>query len=112
MENKIFDYDEVITKKEKLKNDIVAEYKYIQVSTLGGKENTAIILTISLDKKEKWDYGILENSRYYKIIIDIFGVMQVCSSSYKIKKIRKKRVKNLNEAIEYINREITENKGI
>ncbi len=111
MENKIFDYNEIITNIENIKNSIIAEYKYIKISTLGGRENTAIILTISLDKKEDWANGILENSRYYKIDIDINGTVENFTASYKVKKIRKRKVESLNEAIKYINEKLERERG-
>lgn len=106
MENKIFDYDKAIAVRGKLTNDIKAEYKSIRISTLGGKENTSIMITLSLDKKENWAYGILENSRYYHFSIEKNGVVENFTSSYKLKRIRKKRVKSLSEAVAYINEKI------
>jgi hypothetical protein len=43
-------------------------FPYVNVnrSTLGGEDRASLLATISLDKKEKWNNGILENSRYAK----------------------------------------------
>jgi hypothetical protein len=49
-----------------LKTEIRAPYVSGYVSTLGGEQNSSILLTISLDKRENWISGILENSRYAK----------------------------------------------
>jgi len=103
---KIFDYEKLQTEKENIYNAIKAEYKYIQISILGGKENVALMIRLSLDKKETWEYGIFENSKYYHFHIDNYGSIENFSNSHRVKKVRKKRVKNLTEAIEYINKKI------
>ena len=112
MQNKIFDYNEIIEKREKIENDILAEYKKVRISILGGKENSALIVTVSLDKKNNWAYGILQNSRYYHFDIDRNGIVENFSGSYKVKKIRKKRVKSLKEAVEYINKNLQKQRGL
>ena len=109
---KIFDYEKLQAEKENIYNAIKAEYKYIQVSTLGGKENVTLLIRLSLDKKETWQYGIFENSRYYHFHIDNNGTVENFSKSYKCEKIRKKRVKSLIEAINYINEKINKTKGV
>lgn len=38
-----------------------------RVSTLSGEESASVMVTISLDPRESWNYGILENSRFVKL---------------------------------------------
>ena len=103
----IYNYEDIKDKKREIIDKINAEYKFIRISTLGGIERACIMLSLSLDKKEDWAYGIFENSRYYHISIDRNGTVEnFCNS--KVKRIRKKTVKSLDEAIEYINKKIRE----
>lgn len=37
------------------------------VSTLGGEDRSSVMVTVSLDPRESWTNGILENSRYAKL---------------------------------------------
>lgn len=89
-----------------IKDKIKAEYCTVYISTLGGINNTSIIIRLSLDKKENWKNGIFHNSKYYIFHIDKYGVIENFSCDYKLKKIRKKTVKTIDEAIEYINKKI------
>ena len=69
-----------------------------QVSTLGGPERPTIMLVVSLQDKQEWKYGILENSPYAKISIDHKGVMEMFSGCL-IPKLRKTKVKSTHDAI-------------
>lgn len=42
-------------------------YVRAHVSTLGGEDRASVLVTVSLDPKETWSNGILENSRYAKL---------------------------------------------
>jgi len=68
------------------------------VSTLGGKEKPAILLTTSLMNKEQWHNGILENSRYAKWHIGYNGSMELISG-HGVAKFRKVKVKNTHDVI-------------
>jgi len=87
-------------------SNIKAEYKTGQISTLGGKERPSLILRISKDKKEDWENGIYHNSRYYIIHIDYEGRLECFSHGLDTNKIRKKTVKDIKQALEYINAKI------
>ena len=105
----IFNYDDIISKVQDLKEKINANYKHLQVSSLGGKENSALLVTISLDKKEDWYNGILQNSKYYMFHIDRLGNVENFNRSHEVKQVRKKKVNTLDEAIRYINDKIKVN---
>ena len=104
----IYDYDYAINHRQDIIDKIDAEFKVIRVSTLGGRDNACIMLTLSLDKKDTWAFGILQNSRYYQISIDRLGVVENFTCGLKVKSIRKKTVKSLDEALEYINKKLGE----
>ena len=82
--------------------------KYIRatISTLGGTERPTLMITVSLEDKKDWANDILQNSRYRKISIDHDGTVDNFTSSHNLKKIRKKRVKSIRDAISYINKNI------
>ncbi len=104
----IYDYENIKHQKREIADKINSEYKWLNISTLGGVENACIMLSLSLDKKEDWAYGIFHNSRYYQFSIDRNGTIENFTCSNKVKPIRKKTVKSLDEAIEYINKKIKE----
>lgn len=103
---KIFDYEKLKTEKENIYNAINAEYKRVQISTLGGYDKVTLLIRLSLDKKESWEYGIFENSRYYHFHISNNGTVENFSRGHDTNKIRKKTVKSLEDAIKYINEKI------
>lgn len=104
----IFDYISLQNKEQDIMDKIQAEYKHVHISTLGGKENISIIIQLSLDKKETWINNIFHNSRYYLFHIYNNGVVENFSRSHEVKHIRKKTVKTLQQAIDYINKSIQE----
>lgn len=42
-------------------------YVNARVSTLGGEDRSSVMVAVSLDPREAWTYGYLENSRYAKL---------------------------------------------
>jgi len=88
---------------EKLKSGIKAPFVNVYKSTLGGVERTSILITVSLDPRESWVNGILENSRYFKMHYSYDGILEYISGSVKF---RKTRPKNVEDAIAKINKVI------
>jgi hypothetical protein len=79
------------------------------VSTLGGIDRAAIMIKLSLDDRSTWPNGIFENSRFMHISIDTDGTVEQFCKDYKIAgKFRKIHVKSLKQAIEKINKYISE----
>jgi hypothetical protein len=68
------------------------------VSTLGGNHRPSMMLTASLDPKDTWINGILENSRYGKFHIDYNGTMEM-HSGYGVAKFRKCKIKGTQDLI-------------
>lgn len=54
-------------------DQLLGKFPWINVdrSTLGGEERASLFIKVSLDPKETWEYGILENSRWA-----LFGVQR------------------------------------
>jgi hypothetical protein len=75
-------------------------FKYISgyISTLGGMHQPTIMLSVSLQSKDEWKYGIMENSPYAHISIDHDGVMEMFSGCI-IPKLRKTHVSSTQEVI-------------
>jgi hypothetical protein len=88
---------------QKLKDGIQAPHKNIYKSTLGGIERTSIMITLSLDPKEEWKNGILQNSRYCMFHYNVDGSLEQFSRQYNLPKFRKTRVKSVDDAIAKIN---------
>jgi hypothetical protein len=86
----------------KLKSGIKAPYVSAYKSTLGGADRVSVMLTISLDKKDDWENGILQNSNYGNFSIDNDGVIEHFSGSMK-PYMRKTRFKNPDEVVQKIN---------
>ena len=99
---KLFNYENIITTMQTIKEGLNFPYINIRYSTLGGKENISIILCISKDNEKNWKYGIFENSKYGKLGIENNGIIKLYSGN--IGKFRKYRAKNINTLIEKINK--------
>ena len=106
----VFNYNDVGEIQNKLRNGINAPYKNIYHSTLGGKDRVAILITISLDPREEWVNGILENSNYIKLDFTKDGTVEYISGR-KIGGFRKIKSNNVEEAIKKINRYIERDGG-
>ena len=70
----------------------IGPYVNAYVSTLGGSERPSVLVTVSLDPKEEWHNGILENSTYGKYHIGHDGVIESISGPLRIRKTRFKHV--------------------
>ena len=100
----IFDINNVKEVVEYLKNNINAPFVRVQHSTLGGEHNVSILLVFSLDEKENWYNGILENSRYARFHIDRNGIVEQFTISHLLPiKFRKCRVKTYQDVAKKIN---------
>ncbi len=100
MKNSLFSINTIVPTEIQLQT-LKFPYVHVQHSTLGGAENVAILLTISLDPKHTWANGILHNSRYAMIHIDNDGRVEQFSG-YQIK-LRKFTAKNMAQVIDKIN---------
>lgn len=62
-------------------------------STLGGEERASLFVKLSLDPREAWAYGILQNSRWAMFSIQ-GGKMSLYSGDRTLPKFRKVAVKD------------------
>jgi len=91
-------------KAEQLANDLEQKLKApfvrARVSALGGPERASVLLTVSLDPRESWVNGIIENSRLMRFHIGGEGVIeQHVHFSREIPKFRKTRFSYADEAV-------------
>lgn len=75
-------------------------FKYISgvVSTLGGVHRPTILLKVSLQSKDEWKNGYIENSPYAQINIGYDGVIEMFSGCLK-PKLRKTTIDSTQEAL-------------
>jgi len=97
-----------------IKDSITAPYVSTQISTLGGGagpvfKRAAILITISLQPKNDWPNGILENSTYGRFSLDSTGGLEMFSGHARMK-FRKTAVKTVEEAIKKLNNWVLVNK--
>lgn len=98
----IFLHKDAESLKEKIKEGLSAPWKQVQYSALGGDERGSFLIAVSLDKKENWQNGYLENSRYARFHLNNTGELEHFSGSG-MGKFRKSRVKDVDAAIAKIN---------
>jgi len=108
----IFNVDTAKDFANQLNTQIKAPFVKTQISTLGGNENISVLLLIAMDKKENWNYGILENSKYARFHISNKGVIERFRSNKFKNKFRKIRVKNVQQAIDKINQSIASEQSL
>lgn len=86
-----------------LKRQINAPYVGGYKSTLGGAHRVSLLLVVSLDPRETWQNGILENSRYTKLSIYVDGTIEDISG-HGMTRFRKSRAKSFDDVINKINK--------
>ena len=101
------DKDELL---RKVKSEIKAPVVGAQISTLGGADRATIMLVVSLDPKDEWSNGILENSRYFRMSLERDGKLKLFSGGHGMKTFRRRRVKSVDDAIKAINQYIQQEK--
>jgi len=79
----IFDPDKATDELNKLKGKIDAGYVNSYVSTLGGKERASIMLTVTVEPKDKWANNIRENATIFQFDIARNGDVDNFRSSWK-----------------------------
>jgi hypothetical protein len=91
-----------------IKQELGKEIAFVSgyVTALGGKERATIMIAISTKPKNEWPNGIFQNTPYSHIRIEMDGTVESFSGS--LPKMRKFRVKSIDDAIrkikEYINK--------
>lgn len=96
---------------ETMRKKINAPYVTAQISTLGGKDRASILLTVSLQDKKDWSNGILQNSPYAMFHLSRDGSLEHFSGKITdTGKMRKTKVKSLDDAVDKINKFISSGK--
>jgi hypothetical protein len=94
---------------ERLRKELNAPEKSVTVSTLGGAHRPSVMIRLSLDPKSEWEGGIYQNSRWIIFSIHYPGnKLELVGKSHTIKqKFRKATIKNVDGAIQKINKYIS-----
>lgn len=99
----LFSYENVEDAKVQLEEGLDFPYVGVQSSTLAGKENVSILITVSKDPESEWPNHILQNSCYGKIHILRDGtVEQFCGWRLKLRKFKGKSIEHVIEKINKI----------
>lgn len=102
----LFNHSNVDEVRSKLVNGLNYPFVSCTISSLGGKENMSMLLTISKNARENWHFGILENSEYLKLHISNKGKVEGFSGSLKLRSFT---ASNIDKVISNINK--LNNKG-
>jgi hypothetical protein len=97
---------------ETLQSGIHAPVVKVWKSTLGGADRVSILILVSLDPRETWTNGILENSRYFRMDYLMNGSLELFSGGFRMLKFRKARVKSPDDAVMKINKYIELNQSV
>jgi len=100
---KLFSFENADDFRNELVKGLNFPFVSCNISTLGGRENIAILLAISHEAREKWHNGIFENSPYRRFDIDNKGNVENFTSRYTLKHIRKFKAKSISHLIEKLN---------
>ncbi len=100
----LFNIDNASEIINKFKTHIHAAFVNGSVMSLGRDDKATIYLTISLDPKDKWSNGIIENSRYFKLSLQRNGEMELFSGGTRKLRFRKTKAKNIDDAILKLNK--------
>ena len=97
VKNSLFNKDTARNLIDDLKEKLSFPYIGARISTLGGRDNPVILLTVSADPKESWINGILENNKYRRFSIYNDGTVEnfIASDMTKIRKFTAKSVEDI-----------------
>jgi len=110
-------YPDVLKLRDEVGIELKKRFPMFQsvISTLGGEDKAAIMVTFSLDHKSTWPNGYIENARYYRISIDhtptMFEVENfVCVRGFKMRSFKisesTKVIEKLNQFYDKIIKEL------
>ena len=86
-----------------IKKGIDAPWVSVQKSTLGGDENVAIMIKLSLDPEKDWANKIYQNSRFAMVRLGANGEMEMFASERKLKNMRRTKFKSAKDVVQKIN---------
>ena len=79
-------------------------WKSVAKSTLGGDENVAIMIKVTVEPEKDWPNKILHNAKFGMIRIATDGTMEMFASGHKIKNMRKTKVRSAKDVVTKINK--------
>ena len=79
-------------------------WKSVAKSTLGGDENVAIMIKVTVEPEKDWPNKILHNASFGMVRIATDGTMEMFASGHKIKNMRKTKVKSAKDVVSKINK--------
>ena len=82
---------------------IKSGWKSVAKSTLGGDENVAIMIKLTLEPEKDWPNKILQNARFAMIRIATDGTMEMFASHRNVKNMRKTKIKSAKDVVNKIN---------
>ena len=86
-----------------IKKGIKAGWVSVGSSTLGGGENVAILIKLTIEPEKDWPNKILQNARFGMIRIATDGTMEMFASDRKVKNMRKTKVRSTKDVVNKIN---------
>ena len=86
-----------------IKKGIKAGWVSVASSTLGGDENVAILIKLTLESEKDWPNNILQNARFGMIRIATDGTMEMFASHRNVKNMRKTKIKSSRDVVSKIN---------
>ena len=86
-----------------IKKGIKAGWVSVGKSTLGGDKNVAILIKLTLETEKEWPNKIMQNARFGMLRIATDGTMEMFASGYKVKNMRKTRIKSAKDVVSKIN---------
>ena len=102
-EGSVLDIKDVDKWMKEIEKGIDAPWIQVRKSALGGDENVAIMIKLSLDAEKDWPHKILHNSRYAMISLGANGKLEMFSKGRGLKNMRKTNFKTAKDAISKIN---------
>jgi len=102
-EGAVLDVGDVDKWMKEIEKGIDAPWIQVRKSTLGGDENVAIMIKLSLDAEKDWNNKILHNSRYAMISLGANGNLEMFAKGRGLKNMRKTKFKTAKDAIGKIN---------
>ena len=102
-EGSVLDIKDVDSWMKEIEKGIDAPWIQVRKSALGGDENVAIMIKLSLDAEKNWNNKILHNSRYAMISLGANGKLEMFSKGRGLKNMRKTNFKTAKDAIQKIN---------
>ena len=101
--NSLFNIDNVQNVVDRLKTELKSPFISVKISTIGGNENVAILVAMSIEPKENWTNGIFSNSNYRRFDISNNGITENFINS-EMPKVRKFTAKTVDDLIIRLNK--------